>query len=154
MSSHQVHELGLRTEPQASPFSACSLIIFDKRVLSLDQLVWVSLMILVNRCSSCKIIDNILNSQSFMCEHFGTLSTGTWNHMFFVWLCSDRSCFPSSDLYGLGHTPNRLRSSFNPRVFWVWLLSPFVTCTCFVIPIGSVCSYSSTRPHFIMDSGT
>jgi len=74
VSSHQVHKLGLRTEPQASPFSARNFIIFDKRVLSLDQLVWVSLMILVNRCSSCKIIDNILNSQSFMCEHFGTLS--------------------------------------------------------------------------------
>ena len=74
MSSHQVHELGLRTEPQASPFSARSFIIFDRRVLSLDQLVWVSLMILVNHCSSCKIIDNVLNLQSFMCEHFGTLS--------------------------------------------------------------------------------
>ena len=34
-------------------------------------------MILVNHYSNRRIIDNVLNSQSFMTEHFGTLSLGS-----------------------------------------------------------------------------
>jgi len=46
-------------------------------------------MILVNRYSNCRIIDNILNSQSFMAEHFGTLSP--WDKPILLWIWWDVS---------------------------------------------------------------
>ena len=59
-------------------------------MLSLDQLVWVLLMILVNHYSNRRIIDNVLNSQSFMTEHFGTLSLfhfRMWIYFSFIKCC-------------------------------------------------------------------
>jgi len=66
-------------------------------MFSLDQLVWVSLMILVNRYSNYRIIDNVLNSQSFMTEHFGTLSAGFLAGILQVFQMWMRHRFASAD---------------------------------------------------------
>jgi hypothetical protein len=66
--------LGLRSKPRASPFGARTRHLVLCTLLSLDQLVWASPLILLNPYSSCRIIDNSIKLQRFRCEPVQPLS--------------------------------------------------------------------------------